>query len=355
MMADRLLRISASILALLAVLFAASVAVTVFAPMAFALFLIALVWPLQRRLQARLPRLVALAFSITAIIVAFLGFATLAAWAFGRVAQWFIADAGRLQSLYDQATAWLAEYGIVVDGVWSEHFNVSWLMRTAQSLTGRVNTTVSFWVVALVYIILGLLEVDETARRIAALDRPGVARLLVSGTAETAVKLRRFMLVRTAMSLITGLLVWALAVAIGLRFAAEWGVIAFVLNYIPFIGPLIATVFPTIFTLVQFESWTMTAGIFICLNLIQFIVGCAIEPRVSGSALAMSPFVVLFAVFFWMYLWGLAGAFIGVPIMITVLTFCDQYPGTRWIPVLLGSLSPKLGRVEYTPVVSRLK
>ena len=121
----------------------------------------------------------------------------------------------------------------------------------------------------------------------------------------TASKLRRFLLVRTIMSLSTGLLVWALSAAFGLRFAAEWGVIAFTLNYIPFIGPFVATLLPTLYALAQFGSPQSAAFIFVCLNVIQFIIGSYIEPRVAGYALAISPFIVLFSVFLWTFLWGL--------------------------------------------------
>jgi AI-2E family transporter len=103
----------------------------------------------------------------------------------------------------------------------------------------------------------------------------------------------------------TGLLVWAFASAAGLQLAAEWGVIAFVLNYIPVIGPLAATVFPTLFAIAQFETWQMAAFVFGCLNLIQFVVGSYLEPRIAGGALSLSPFLVLFAVFFWAFLWGI--------------------------------------------------
>ena len=128
------------------------------------------------------------------------------------------------------------------------------------------------------------------------------------------------------MSMLTGLLVWMLAKLFGLELAAEWGVIAFTLNYVPFIGPLIATVFPTALALVQFESWQTAVLIFASLNVIQFVVGSYIEPRVSGNALSISPSIVLFSVFFWTYIWGLFGAVIGVPVMIAVLTFCAQHP-----------------------------
>ena len=99
--------------------------------------------------------------------------------------------------------------------------------------------------------------------------RTGDAASRPAGAAaiQTAAKLRRYMLVRTQMSVITGLLVWALRRgSTGLELAAEWGVIAFTLNYIPFIGPLIATTFPTAFALVQFESWQAALLVFACLN-----------------------------------------------------------------------------------------
>ena len=85
------------------------------------------------------------------------------------------------------------------------------------------------------------------------------------------------------MSAVTGLLVGAFAWIAGLPFAFEWGVIAFVLNYIPFIGPFVATLFPTLLAMTQFDSWPAVLGVFVCLNVIQFVVGSYIEPRVAGS------------------------------------------------------------------------
>jgi predicted PurR-regulated permease PerM len=141
------------------------------------------------------------------------------------------------------------------------------------------------------------------------------------------------------MSAVTGLLVGSFAWATGLPFALEWGVIAFVLNYIPFIGPFLATLFPTVIATIHFNSWPAIVGVFACLNVIQFIVGSYIEPRVAGSNLSISPPLVLFAIFLWTSLWGLFGTFIGVPITIAILTFCAQSDSTRWISDLLGTTS----------------
>jgi len=315
---------------------ALSLAQSVFAPVAFALFVIAVVWPFQRRLQAVLPKVLALAISIIVTTIVIAAFGSLIAWGFSRVVRFVINDATRLQALYTQMSDWLETHGIVLAGLWAEHFNVSWLIRLLPGVTNRVNSTTSFLVVVLIYVILGLLEVDDVARKLGTLEGREIGRVLLVGSIKTAAKLRRFMLVRTLMSALTGVLVWAFAASTGLDLALEWGVIAFALNYIPVIGPLIATVFPTLFAMAQFASWQMALIVFTCLNLIQFLIGSYLEPRVSGSALSISPSVVLFAVFFWTFLWGISGAFIGVPIMIAVLTICEQHPSSRWVADLLG-------------------
>src|SRR5262249_37266058 len=178
---------------------------------------------------------------------------------------------------------------------------------------------------------------DDLKRRLMTLENRESARLLLAGSTAIAEKFRRYILIRTMMSLVTGVLVWALAALFGLQLAVEWGIIAFTLNYIPFIGPFVATVFPTLYALAQFESWQAALAIFVCLNIIQFVIGSYIEPRVAGSVLAISPFLVLFSVFLWTYVWGLFGAFIGVPIAIAVLTLCAQHPSSRWVAVLLGA------------------
>ena len=138
------------------------------------------------------------------------------------------------------------------------------------------------------------------------------------------------------MSILTGVVVWSFALVAGIELATAWGVIAFALNYIPFIGPLIATVFPTLFALVQSGSWQLCLAVFFCLNAIQFVIGSYLEPRIAGATLSISPFIVLLAVFFWSLLWGITGAFMGVPIIIAILTVCERHKSTEWIASLLS-------------------
>lgn len=338
------------VIATILVIAALSVASSVFAPVAFALFIIALVWPLQKMLQGFLPRLLALAVSVIVMTVAFVYVGSLVVSAFGRVGRWIVADAARFQAFYDQVTVWLEGHGIAVAGAWSEAFSVGWMLRTAQTVTGRLNSTMSFWLVVLVYVFLGLLEVDDFGRKLKGMRNHAAGALLLQGSMETAAKIRRYMLVRTLMSVITGVLVWLFARAVGLQLAEEWGFIAFSLNYIPFLGPLVATVFPTLFAMTQFGSWQAVVAVFACLNLIQFVVGSYVEPRVAGSALSISPATVLFSVFFWSYLWGVFGAFIGVPITIAFLTFCALHPSSLWLAEIFGSPQKDVPVVDGEPV-----
>ena len=347
MVVDRGLKIMVGIIAVILAAFAAYQASSVLAPLVLALFIMAIVWPLQFYLQSRMPKLVALAITIVVTVSVCLAFGSVAVWGFSRVARSLASDAARYQALYRDLITWFEARGLSVAEIWAEHFNVPWLLRLVQQLGDRVNTTLTFWIVTLVYVLLGLLEVDDMRRKVEALENAEFGKFLLAGTKLVAQKFRRYLLVRTLMSILTGLLVWAFARVSGLSFAAEWGVIAFALNYVPFVGPFIATLFPTLLAISQFDTWQSALGVFVCLNVIQFVVGSYVEPRVAGNLLSISPTLVLFAIFFWTYLWGLFGTFIGVPITIAILTFCSQHPSGRWMADLLGR--PLLKPIKKPP------
>lgn len=315
---------------------------TVFAPVAFALFVVACIWPLQAWLEARLPRLLATLLGLAAAILVVGVFGYLVVWGFGRVGHRLVAEAGRFIALYEQAVAWLEGNGIGAAGLLGEYANVGLLIRLVQEAAFQIRATMSFSVVVLVYVMLVLLEASDISAGLTRLGRDGNGRTLVRAAVSTARKFRTYMLVRTAMSLITGVLVWALTSAFGVDLALEWGVIAFVLNYIPFIGSFIATILPSLFALVQFGSWQTALTTFACLNAVQFAVGSLLEPRIAGKQLRISASLVLFSVFFWTYLWGIAGALIGVPIMIVVLTVLEESPSTRWLADLLSGQAADL-------------
>ncbi len=328
-------RVTAAIL-VIAVLFFAS---SVFAPVAFALFAVALAWPLQRTLQSVMPKLLALVLTLSVSLAVVGALASMVTWGFVRVVQWLITNAGRLQLLYMRKTEALEEQGIVLARLMGEHFNVLWLVRGLQEVAGRINSLMGFAVLTLIFVMLGLLEVDDLRRRVVAMPDQTRARLWIEAGTRIGQKLRRYMVVRTGASALTGLVIWGFTLYAGMELATAWGVIAFALNYIPFLGPLLATLFPTMFAFAQFESWQMAILVFLVLNAIQFLIGSYIEPRVAGATLAISPFLVMFAVFFWAFIWGIPGAFIGVPITIALLTLLEISPKGRWAAALMSGRS----------------
>ncbi len=315
------------------------VAQSIFAPLIFSLFVIALVWPCQAVLQRWLPKLLALLITLIITMVVIISIGSSVAWGFGKLAQWLFVNAERFQTIYVDWTNWLEGHGLAVAGPLADRFDVSWLVRFVQGMAGRINSFAGFALLVFIFVMLGLLEVEDfNARLTAPAAQPHGMRIL-SANRVIGAKLRRFMIVRTFASILTGLAVWLFALAAGLELAAAWGAIAFALNYIPFIGAFVATALPTLFAIAQFDSWQTAVIIFACLNVIQFIIGSYLEPRLTGASLAISPFAVIFAVFFWSFMWGISGAFIGVPILIAFIVYCAGTPSGKWVATLLSSRS----------------
>jgi len=316
-------------------------------PVVFALFIIALVWPLQRRLQAVLPQVIAVLVTVATVLLVVGVAGWLVIWGFGGIAQWVIANSARLQGLYMHAADVLEQRGLYAAELFAQQINVLWLVQILRAVGGSLQGVFSFSIVTLVFVILGILEVEPLGRRLRRIGDAQVGAAAIDAATEIAARLQTYMLVRFGMSVVTGLAFWAFVAAYGLELQSEWGVIAFVLNFIPFIGSFVATLLPTLFAAAQFESLSAAFVVFVALNLLQFAIGSYIEPRVAGTAVSVSPFMVLFAVFFWGMLWGIAGAFIGVPILITLAALCARYPASRRIAVLLSADDPT--RTETAP------
>ena len=309
----------------------------VITPVTFALFIIALVWPLQRRLRTVLPPVIAVLVTAAVAVLAIGLGGWLVVWGFGGIAHWVIANAARLQGLYMHAADLLERRGLYAAELFAEQVNVLWLVQVLRAIGGSLQDVLSFSIVTFVFVILGLLEVEPLGRRLRRIGEGQAGAAAVDAAAEIAARLQTYMLVRFGMSVLTGIGFWIFAAAYGLELQREWGVIAFVLNFIPFIGSFVATLLPTLLAAAQFESLYAALIVFIGLNILQFVIGSYIEPRVAGTAVSVSPFMVLFAVFFWGMLWGVAGAFIGVPVLIALATVCARHPGTHALAVLLSS------------------
>ena len=291
-----------------------------------------------------MPKGVALLLTLSLTVIVMLVFASMIAWALSAVGDWLLNNVQRFQALYLQATHWLEEQGIFVAGVLAERFDVIWLVRLFQEIARRLNRLAGFAILVFVFLMMALLEVEQFRQKLASLENRGTSAKLINAVSGIAAKFRRYMLVRTLLSILTGLAIWAFALLAGLEPAIAWGLLAFALNYIPFIGSFVATLLPALFAIAQLETWQAVILVFIGLAAIQFVIGNYIEPLAAGAALSISPLVVVFAVFFWGSLWGIPGALIGVPIMLTVIAICAEFPSSRWVATLLSGAPPDGGK-----------
>lgn len=150
-------------------------------------------------------------------------------------------------------------------------------------------------------------------------------------------KIETYVWIKTIVSVLTGLVSYIVLKIVGVDFAEFWGFTIFLLNYIPTIGSIIATVFPALLALIQFD--TLTPFLIVSLGLIsvQFIVGNVVEPKLMGNTLNLSPLVMLLSLALWGSLWGVAGMFLCVPIMVMLVIILSHFEMTRPIAILLSA------------------
>ncbi|HOW85285.1 MAG TPA: AI-2E family transporter [Candidatus Aminicenantes bacterium] len=149
-------------------------------------------------------------------------------------------------------------------------------------------------------------------------------------------EVRKYLVLKTLISLANGLEVWLVLTLFGVDFAALFGLLAFLLNYIPNIGSLVATVLRVGFAYFQFGTfWTPFLVLVITVG-IDEILGTIIEPRVLGRGLDLSPLLVFFSLLFWGWLWGIPGMILSVPLTAVIRIVCQNVPALRPAAVLMG-------------------
>lgn len=149
--------------------------------------------------------------------------------------------------------------------------------------------------------------------------------------------IKRYMAIKTAVSVLTGTLCFVVLKYVGVDFAEILALLIFLLNFIPSVGSIVGVILPAIVSLVQFDTITPFLTVVALCGSIQFVVGNVIEPRYLGTTLNLSPFVVLVSLTFWGTVWGIEGAFLSVPITASIIILCRDIPSVRGIAILLSA------------------
>lgn len=188
---------------------------------------------------------------------------------------------------------------------------------------------------AIAFFALGLWEVSDFQRRLRE-DLGAAGARTYSLLASMAHEFRRFVVIKSVTSAITGICTGIATWLLGVDHPWVWGLAAFALEYLPTIGSFIAVFPPVLYALVQFDGFLRPAIVLLTIGALQLVLGNYVDPKIEGRFLAMSPAVVLLAIVFWGWVWGVAGALLGVPMTLAIIIAAREFPSTRWIAVMLA-------------------
>ncbi|HCY75168.1 MAG TPA: hypothetical protein DHV28_04550 [Ignavibacteriales bacterium] len=241
----------------------------------------------------------------------------------------------RIQEQVLELTALLKSKGIIVNKkFFLEYVNPEAIMKlTADLLTG-LSSVISDLVLILLTVTFILLEVSSFPLKLRAVL--GDPKQKFPQFTKFANDMKRYMIIKTLISLATGILIATWLYILNVDYPLLWGFLAFLLNYIPNIGSIVAAIPAVILAFIQLG---LGGAVMVTLGYItvNFVVGNVIEPRVTGRKLGLSTLVVFISVIFWGGLLGLVGAILSIPLTMTLKFAFENHESTRWFALLLGS------------------
>lgn len=229
----------------------------------------------------------------------------------------------------------LKSKGIVVqENFFLDYVNPETIMKlTADLLTG-LSSVLSDLVLILLTVVFILLEVSSFPLKLRAVL--GDPQQKFPQFTKFANDIKHYMIIKTLISLATGIIIAAWLCILGVDYPLLWGFLAFLLNYIPNIGSIIAAIPAVILAFIQLGlgSAAMAAAGYVAVN---FVIGNIIEPRLMGRRLRLSTLVVFLSLIFWGGLFGLVGAILSIPLTMTLKFAFESNENTKWIALLLES------------------
>lgn len=311
-------------------------------PIAFSLFLIVLFWPVQRRLELRLPK--ALAFLLTFLLMLFVLALALGAIAYSvdAIAQRAPEYADRARELVDSLRAALSDVGMEAsfgDGSIAGVSAGDIARRVVPSTFGAASLILTI----IAFTALGLVEVRSFGRKVRSAFSDKRSDTIIEAAHDITYQFNRYLVARTISGLINGTAIALFAWIVGLDFAIIWGILNVLMSYVPVVGAVLATVPIVLFAAIQFDGLTAPLLIGLGTSAIQLTLGNYLDPIIQGRYLSMSPFVVFASIVFWGWVWGVPGALLGVPIMVGVMIAADHFEKTRWIARILARTREEQG------------
>ena len=225
------------------------------------------------------------------------------------------------------------------------HFNLFEELRKVRIGSIVINTAstiasnVSFLLLIILFAVLFLVEKYHLPRklvRIFSTRKTGKRKSMVPVVLKHIdTNLRKFLVVHTLISLAIGIVSGTVLFLFNVEFAIIWGLMTFLLNFIPNVGSFISMVLPFGFSFVQYAGTPTPFLILLSLALCQFVTGVLVEPKFMGNSLNLSLFIVFLSMLFWGWLWGAAGVLLAVPMTTSIKIILKTIPATSRFAIFL--------------------
>lgn len=322
-------------------------------PLALAFFLAVLVHPVQHWLALRLPRWLSGLGLVVAVVVvvAALSVVVGAIWLAGELmAPKLPQYIDQLKQQWQSLKGWASQLGVpaapapgagageAAEGQEAGPDIFSNVLQTLQTFAASVLSLMSLLALALFFMVLMLSDLGRWRRKLEAALPGGGGRDAIEVVEIVARKVRKFLLVRSLVGIVTGTIAGLWLWFMNVDLALVWGLLFFVLNYIPNIGSIIAGIPPI---LIAFMTLDLTLALIATAGLMlnEQIMGNFVDPKLQGRNLDLAPLVVLVAVIFWTWVWGVVGALLAVPLTVTGIIACTKVAALRPLALLLSGSS----------------
>ena len=284
--------------------------------------------------KRRIPQSLAMILVILGIVVLLVSIGALVAQSANAFSDSLPFYQERLNTLSNSTLLWVASSGLEIPkDILREYLNVGMALDVAGNTLRGLSNALSNGLLILFTVIFILAEASSFPRKLRdVLKTPEQSMPYFSQFADNV---NRYIAIKTSVSAVTATLVYFLLLFTGVDFPLLWGLLSFLLNYIPNIGSIIAAIPAVLLALVQLgvgPALLVAAGYL----LIELIMGNVIEPRYMGRGLGLSTLIVFLSLVFWGWMLGPVGMLLSVPLTITAKIALEANPGTEWLAHLLG-------------------
>lgn len=293
-----------------------------------------LVPPLQWLTSHRLPLPVAMVVLSLGLVLIWIPLAAIVGASFDDFYAALPGYQEKIQAMVATAAAWLGEHGIEAGRAAVEDVvKPAAALSFVRQIGGGLGTALANFFLILLTIIFILFEASGFPAKLR--DALGDRAEVLQPFREFSERLQEYLRIKTLVSLMTGATIATWLWIVGLDFAMLWGVLAFLLNYVPNIGSIIAAVPAVLLALVALD-WTGVLLVVSGFVVVNVVFGNIIEPRMMGKGLGLSTLVVFLSLVFWGWVLGPVGMLLSGPLTMSVKIALETDARTRWFAVLLG-------------------